>query len=209
MDQRPPPFEFILEAFVDPSSVRDVVRGMSSFTLHAPRFTRHVVDAAEPCVFPMPPLRARRGHAARGMGERVVAGSAVRLAPLLLAGLDLTLPHVPDAELETLIDQRTAALARQLDAERSSQPHGGNASSSSGGGGRGQIAVLFFEKRRRKNWFAVRGEEEICWESWTVKVAVAEPRTESGGFRPPGVLPPGLPLGAVVLQTRQRPGRPR
>jgi hypothetical protein len=112
--------------------------------------------------------------------------------------LDLTLPHVADAELETMIDQRTAALVRQLDAERN-QPHqnqhipGSGAGSSpgpgsgaSGGGGgngsgRGQVVVQFFEKRRRKStWYAMRAEEEICWESWTVKVTVAEPRTESG-----------------------------
>ncbi len=83
----------------------------------------------------------------------------------------MTLPYIEDVELETLIDQRAVALVRQLDAERS-QSHGN-------GGGRGQITVLFFEKRRRKNWF-MRGDEEVCWESWTVKVTVAEPRTESG-----------------------------
>ncbi|KAG6013371.1 hypothetical protein E4U41_005078, partial [Claviceps citrina] len=38
--------------------------------------------------------------------------------------------------------------------------------------------VRFFEKRRRKAWLS-RGDEEVCWESWTLKVTVAEPRTES------------------------------
>lgn len=113
--------------------------------------------------------------------------------------LDLTLPHVSDAELETLIDQRTAALVRQLDAERN-QPHhhhqhpGGGGGS--GGSGRGQVVVQFFERRRRKPaWYAIRGDEEVCWERWTVKVTVAEPRTESGELR---VLSLGWGGSAVI-----------
>ena len=91
--------------------------------------------------------------------------------------LDLTLPYVADAELETMIDQRTATLVRQLDAERGAQQH--HATAAGNGGGRGQIMVQFFEKKRRKTWL-IRGDEEVCWECWTVKVTVAEPRTESG-----------------------------
>lgn len=83
--------------------------------------------------------------------------------------LDLTLPIVDDAELETLIDQRTSALIRQIDTTS-------NLSSNSV---RGQIAVQFFEKRRRKAWFSTKGEEEICWELWTLDVTLATPRTES------------------------------
>ncbi|KAM0346849.1 hypothetical protein ACHAPU_005189 [Fusarium lateritium] len=92
--------------------------------------------------------------------------------------LDLTLPYVDDNELETMIEQRVAALERQIDAQRSS---GGanNAGSGGGTGGRGQLVVQFFEKRRRKAWLS-RGDEEVCWECWTIKVTVAEPRTESG-----------------------------
>lgn len=74
-----------------------------------------------------------------------------------------------------MIDQRAAALERQLDAERSS------ASMSTGGGSRGQFTVQFFEKRRRKAWLT-RGDDEVCWECWTLKVTVAEPKTESGAF---------------------------
>ena len=105
--------------------------------------------------------------------------------------LDLTLPHVSDAELETLIDQRTTALIRQLDAERN-QPHHQHPGSAGttppapaigNGSGRGQVVVQFFERKRRKPaWYTIRGEEEVCWESWTVKVTVAEPKTESGRF---------------------------
>ncbi|GAB0131953.1 hypothetical protein EsDP_00000405 [Epichloe bromicola] len=96
------------------------------------------------------------------------------LSPRTRDVLDLTLPYVDDDELETMIDQRASALERQLDAERSS----GGRDASSNGGGRGQVAIRFFEKRRRKTWLS-RGDEEVCWESWTLKVTVAEPRTES------------------------------
>jgi len=154
MEPRSTP-DFILEAFADPASVRDVVRGI----LHTIFFNRFF-----PSVLPE---------------TREV--------------LDLTLPHVPDVELETMIDQRTAALIRQLDADRN-QPHHhhhhqnqnqNNHQNNNGGSGRGQIAVQFYERRRRKTsgWYPLRGgEEEICWESWTIKVTVAEPRTESGEF---------------------------
>lgn len=145
--------EFILEAFADPTSVRDVVRGI----LHTIFFNRF---------FPS-------------------------ILPQTRDVLDLTLPHVADVELETMIDQRAAALIRQLDADRN-QPHhphhhnhGGGQHSNNSGSGRGQIVVQFYERRRRKTsgWYPLRGgEEEVCWESWTVKVTVAEPRTESGEF---------------------------
>ncbi|KAF5632350.1 DUF1649 domain protein [Fusarium sp. NRRL 52700] len=91
--------------------------------------------------------------------------------------LDTTLPYVDDDELETMIDQRVAALERQIDVQRSSGGANG-ASTGSGNGGRGQLVVQFFEKRRRKAWLS-RGDEEVCWECWTIKVTVAEPRTES------------------------------
>lgn len=98
--------------------------------------------------------------------------------------LEVTLPYVEDAELETMIDQRAAALERQLEAERSSGAGGGatNAAAAAAGA-RGQLSVQFFEKRRRKAWLS-RGDDEVCWECWTVKVTVAEPRTEGGKFYP-------------------------
>jgi autophagy-related protein 101 len=85
--------------------------------------------------------------------------------------LDLTLPFVDDVELETLIDQRTATLVRQLDT--SSDMGARNT------GVRGLMTVQFFEKKRRKAWFT-KGEEEVCWEQWTLDVTLATPRTESG-----------------------------
>ncbi|KAI9746507.1 MAG: hypothetical protein M1818_000220 [Claussenomyces sp. TS43310] len=131
MEQRRPP-EYILEVFADPSSVKDVVKGI----LHTIFFHRF-----------FPSIRPRTRDV-----------------------LDLTLPVVEDVELETLIDQRTAALVRQLD---TSSDLGARST-----GVRGQIAVQFFEKRRRKAWFT-KGEEEVCWEQWTLDVTLATPRTES------------------------------
>lgn len=153
------PPEFILDVFADPRSVRDVVRAI----LHTIFFNRFF-----PSVHP---------------STRDV--------------LDLTLPYVDDDELATMIEQRAAALERQLDAERHSSSSSSSSSplsaasasprhhynttavtSSSASGARGQISVRFFEKRRKKAWLA-RGDDEVCWECWTVKVTVAEPRTES------------------------------
>ncbi|KAI9837516.1 MAG: hypothetical protein M1819_007167 [Sarea resinae] len=85
--------------------------------------------------------------------------------------LDLTLPIVDDAELDTLIEQRTTALIRQIDTT--------STLASSNSSSRGQIAVQFFEKRRRKAWFSTKAEEEVCWEQWTLDVTLATPRTES------------------------------
>lgn len=104
-----------------------------------------------------------------------------------------------------MIETRAAELARELDAERThshssgsnvpphhylSQQRGGMAAATTAAaaagsnGGRGHISVQFFEKKRRKTWYMRAayggGDEEVCWESWTVKVTVAEPRTESG-----------------------------
>ncbi|KAI1812044.1 DUF1649-domain-containing protein [Poronia punctata] len=157
------PQEFILEAFADPTSVRDVVRGI----LHTIFFHRF-----------FPSLAAR---------SREV--------------LDITLPFVDDAELDTMIEKRAAELARDLDAERThshnhsgpsaplhhhlSQQRGGTAVTAVTGSnnGRGNISVQFFERKRRKTWYLRAayggGDEEVCWESWTVKVTVAEPRTET------------------------------
>ncbi|RKF74133.1 Meiotically up-regulated gene 66 protein [Golovinomyces cichoracearum] len=130
MDQCKPP-EYIIEVFADPSSVKDVVRGI----LHTIFFHRF-----------FPSLRPKTRDI-----------------------LDLPLPFVDDVEHETLIDQRTATLVRQLDT--SSDIANRN------GGVRGTVLVQFFEKKRRKAWFT-KGEEEVCWEQWTLDVALATPRTE-------------------------------
>lgn len=119
----------------------------------------------------------------------------------------MTLPFVDDNELETLIDQRVASLRAQLLQEvAGSEPTvssaaggGSHGSPQLGGigrtgsaavptrtpslraspttGGRGTVTVSFLEKRRRKAWM-LRGDEEICWETWLIRVTVVEPRTD-------------------------------
>ncbi|KAL9120494.1 MAG: hypothetical protein Q9187_002947 [Circinaria calcarea] len=138
MEQRRPP-EYILKVFADPTSIKDIVRGI----LHTIFFHRY-----------FPTLR-----------------------PSTIEVLDLTLPFVPDPELETLIETRISQLYRQLSAT--------NSPSSSL---RGQLGVQYFEKRRRKGgglgWFSsgAKVEEEVCWEVWRLEVTLAMPKTETGGL---------------------------
>lgn len=99
------------------------------------------------------------------------------ITPLTRDLLDLTLPAIDDVDLETQIDQRAAALVRDID---SADALGGGGSASRG---RGQLAVLFYEKRRRKAFFFGKNEEEICWERWILDVTVGTPRTETGTCR--------------------------
>jgi autophagy-related protein 101 len=156
MEQRRPP-EYIIEVFADPSSVKDVVRGTSPYFLPS-----------------MPTIHLSSKPNISGIGilhtiffHRFFPS----IRPKTRDVLDLTLPVVEDVELETLIDQRTATLVRQLDT--SSDLGARNT------GVRGLMAVQFFEKKRRKAWFT-KGEEEVCWEQWTLDVTLATPRTESG-----------------------------
>ncbi|KAK4462523.1 hypothetical protein QBC42DRAFT_175819 [Cladorrhinum samala] len=137
MEQRDAP-EFIIEAFADPNSVRDVVRAI----LHTIFFLRY---------FPA-------------------------ILPQTRDFLGVEVAYVPDDQIETLIDQRATALVRQLDAERHQNSRNAGSYNS---GSRGQITVQFLEKRRKKTWLPIRaGDDEIPWESWTIKVTVSEPRTE-------------------------------
>jgi len=122
--------------------------------------------------------------------------------------LGLELAYVPEAEIDALIDQRVAALVRQLETERN-QPHAHPGPTSTNGSGRGQITVQFFERKRRKNWYNMRGDDEVCWESWTVKVTVAEPRTESGGFGFPSLFNTTNPnaVGQSALKSAEQQKR--
>jgi autophagy-related protein 101 len=99
---------------------------------------------------------------------------------------------VPDVELETLIEQRTTALIRQLGASTETGVRNT--------GVRGQISVQFFERRRRKAWFT-KGEEEVCWEQWTLDVTLATPRTENG--KRSGVVPRSAEKANVGLRTTE------
>lgn len=91
----------------------------------------------------------------------------IAIAPLTRDLLDLTLPAVDDVDLETLIDQRTAALVRAIESTHQQR-------------GRGQLVVQFFEKKRKKTYFFGKADEEVCWEQWTLDVTLATPRTDSG-----------------------------
>ncbi|KAI9924422.1 hypothetical protein MW887_007048 [Aspergillus wentii] len=102
------------------------------------------------------------------------------IRPTTFDVLDFTLPAINDEDLETLIESRVTSLIRQHLSSAASAHEGGGG----GGGVRGRIAVEFYEKRRRKSgmWFgglAGKGEEEVCWEIWTLDVTIATPRTES------------------------------
>ena len=123
------------------------------------------------------------------------------LTPQTRDVLDLTLPYVDDDELQTLIEQRAFALERALDDQRTASA-AGSAPGGPGPGGRAQVSVRFFEKRRRKAWLS-RGDDEVCWECWTVKVTVADPRTESGSSclpaYPPTLVSSRLPRPAVLM----------
>jgi len=89
---------------------------------------------------------------------------------------DLTLPAFDDHELDELIEARTAALIRSIEA--SALPGGGGATKM-----RGQLAVQFYEKRQRKaSWFT-KAEEKVCWEQWLLNVTIISPRTEADRTR--------------------------
>ncbi|KAL1957659.1 hypothetical protein VTO42DRAFT_5636 [Malbranchea cinnamomea] len=133
MDPRKPR-EYILELFADPTSVRDVVKGV----LHTIFFHRYF-----PC-----------------------------FRPVSFEVLDLTLPAIDDANVESYIDSRVNTLIQQHLSSSSNFPNGGV---------RGRVVVHFFEKRRRKSglWFGGKNEEQVCWETWTIDITIAVPRTES------------------------------
>jgi autophagy-related protein 101 len=155
MDQRRAP-EYIIEVFASPESVKDVVRG-----------------SVWPTTWFSALPSGRHAHSiSAGILHTIFFHRFFpSIRPRTRDILGLTLPFVEDVELETLIDQRTATLARQLD---TSSDVGARNS-----GVRGLIAVQFFEKKRQKAWFT-KTEEEVCWEQWTLDVTLATPRTESG-----------------------------
>lgn len=74
---------------------------------------------------------------------------------------------------------------------------------------RGRIAVEFYEKKRRRPgmWFGGlagmtgKGEEEVCWEIWTLDVTIATPRTESGMHLP--YLADMIRSGLIKNRTRK------
>ena len=180
MEPRKPP-EYILEVFADPASVKDIVKGKALFFSFP---SCSVPLRAIPCgwlgknIFPYiiekAGLTEERLHL--GILHTIFFHRYFpSIRPANVDILDLTLPAINDVDLETLIDSRVTTLIRQ---------HLSSSANSPNGGVRSRIAVQFFEKRRRKGglWFGGKGEEEICWEIWTVDVTIATPRTETGMF---------------------------
>jgi len=87
--------------------------------------------------------------------------------------LDITLPYVSDPDIESLIEQRTNSLIRQLDvASNQSSPQYGSKPT------RGQIVVQFLERKRRKGWFVAKADEETVWETWIVEITLTSARSE-------------------------------
>ena len=124
--------------------------------------------------------------------------------PITFEVLDMTIPAINDADLETLIESRVNALVSPPSSPTNTNdyyPYGGygygyggsggggvGGAGVDGGGGRARIAVEFLQRRRSKSglWFGAfaggKAEEEVCWETWTLKVTIATPKTEDGMF---------------------------
>jgi hypothetical protein len=93
--------------------------------------------------------------------------------------LDISLPTVDDNELETHIEQKASALVRAVEVQPSTSSP--KVLRTHGQSGRAQVTVCFFElKKRKKAYFFSKADEEVCWETWTLDVTCATPRTESG-----------------------------
>jgi len=186
MEQRRPR-EYTLDVFADPAFVKDVVKGN-----YSPLILSCCLNLALSLPCRSPPIllsaaswRACRSHTMKPLLTRDATLAILHtiffhryfssILPLSRDLLDLTLPAIDDVDLETLIDQRTLTLVRAIESHPG-QPRG-----------RGQLQIQFFEKkasRRRTTYFPFgsggRGaDEEICWETWTLDVTCATPRTES------------------------------
>lgn len=164
--RRPKVPEYTLEVFADPTCVKDIVKGTNICAPTKTRVRNKVTDSLAAILHTI-------------FFHRYF----IPIIPLTRELLDQTLPAIDDVDLETLIDQRAASLVRAI--ETPSVALGGNGrpqsySSNNGQSGRAQIAVQFFEKKRKKTYFFGKGDEEVCWELWTLDVTCATPRTESG-----------------------------
>jgi hypothetical protein len=93
--------------------------------------------------------------------------------------LDVTLPYVPDNELEDLIETRATAFIRALDTGSTTLSPQYNPKN--GGASRGTIMVQFLERKRRKGWFIAKADEETVWESWVIDVTLSSARSEPEG----------------------------
>jgi hypothetical protein len=175
MEPRKTPPEYFLEIFADTTHVRDVLKGES----HDNSLPRAIQTS---CRAKIANSSLRPGVLNLIFFHRYFPS----IRPVTFDVLDFTLPAINDADLETLIESRVSALVRQ---HLSSAAGGQDGPTPGGGGGvRGRIAVEFYEKKRRRpgHWFGGltgKGEEEVCWEIWTLDVTIATPRTESGMYK--------------------------
>ncbi|THY62433.1 DUF1649-domain-containing protein [Aureobasidium pullulans] len=82
--------------------------------------------------------------------------------------LDVPIPWIQDVDLQTLVEQRVDQFVRQIDADSNDQNQNT----------RGQMVVQFSERerRRKKGWFGQK-DEDLVWETWTLNIALASPRT--------------------------------
>jgi hypothetical protein len=166
MEPRKTPPEYFLEIFADTTHVRDVLKGQ----LSSVEERSQEVSSKQNLIGVLNLIFFHRYFPS--------------IRPVTFDVLDFTLPAINDADLETLIDARVSALVRQ---HLSSAAGGQDGPIGGGGGVRGRIAVEFYEKKRRRSghWFGGltgKGEEEVCWEIWTLDVTIATPRTESGMY---------------------------
>jgi hypothetical protein len=163
--------EYILEIFADPDSVKDIVKGAWQHYSHCWSLLLKLCSCFRVLSNVTNILSTAVLHTI--FFHRYFPSIRPQTRDLL----DITLPCISDYELETLVENKTELLKRQIDTTS-------NTRSSSV---RGQITVQFFEKRRKKAWFS-KAEEEVCWEQWTLDVTLATPKTESGKLSH-GLLP--------------------
>lgn len=184
MEPRKTPPEYFLEIFADTTTVRDVLKGEKDHEWIRIYFCKIASTAMITGVSSLSINIINTSSTGAGVLNLIFFHRYFpSIRPVTFDVLDLTLPAINDADLETLIESRVNALVRQH-----LSPTSGNQDGALGGGGggvRGRIAVEFYEKKRRRSglWFgglAGKGEEEVCWEVWTLDVTIATPRTESG-----------------------------
>lgn len=181
MEQHNDPPEFILDVFTDPRSVREVVKGILHtifFTRFFPSLvprTREVLDLTLPYV-DNDELETMIDQRASALERQLDAERCNNTSNNSNNNNNSSSNNNNSTNTTSAAITTTATNNNSNPVDISGTSGGGSAR---GGGGRGQVTVQFFEKRRRKAWLS-RGDEEICWEIWTLKVTVAEPRTESG-----------------------------
>lgn len=111
--------------------------------------------------------------------------------------LDLTLPYVSEADIESLVETKSTAFIRALDTASSQQSPLYNPKA-----GRSTIVVQFLEKKRRKaGWFGVKGEEETVWENWIIEVSLSSARSESEAVRNRRTMEKSLQKAALKIVT--------